>query len=62
MNKELIEDIKQEIKEARGFFKDDEHYDEVFEQAGWGEEEMRIFDVGLIRGLEYVLNKLNEEL
>ena len=62
MNKELIEDIKQEIKETREFFKDDEHFDEVFEQAGWGEEEMRIFDVGFIRALEYVLNKLNEEL
>ena len=38
----------------------DEHYDEIFEQAGWDEDNMRIFDVGLIRGLEYVLNKLQE--
>ena len=60
MNRELIEDIKAEIKETREFFKDDEHYDEVFEQAGWDEENMRIFDVGLIRGLQYVLNKLQE--
>ena len=60
MNKELIEYIKEEIKVTREFFKDDEHYDEVFEQAGWDEDNMRIFDVGLIRGLEYVLNKLQE--
>ena len=60
MNRELIEYIKEEIKVTREFFKDDEHYDEVFEQAGWDEENMRIFDVGLIRGLQYVLNKLQE--
>ena len=60
MNRELIEYIKDEIKVTREFFKDDEHYDEVFEQAGWDEENMRIFDVGLIRGLQYVLNKLQE--
>tara|TARA_R110002051_G_scaffold52878_1_gene100093 strand:- start:198 stop:404 length:207 start_codon:yes stop_codon:yes gene_type:complete len=59
-NKELMEYIKEEIKITREFFKDDEHYDEVFEQAGWDEDNMRIFDVGLIRGLEYVLNKLQE--
>ena len=60
MNRELIEYIKDEIEVTREFFKDDEHYDEVFEQAGWEEENMRIFDVGLIRGLQYVLNKLQE--
>ena len=60
MNRELIEYIKEEIKVTREFFKDDEHYDEVFEQAGWDEDNMRIFDVGLVRGLEFVLNKLQE--
>ena len=60
MNRELIEYIKEEIKITREFFKDDEHYDEVFEQAGWDEDNMRIFDVGLVRGLEFVLNKLQE--
>ena len=60
MNRELIEYIKEEIEETRERFQDDEHYDEVFEQAGWDEDNMRIFDVGLIRGLEYVLNKLQE--
>ena len=60
MNRELIEYIKEEIKVTREFFKDDEHYDEVFEQAGWDEDNMRIFDCGLIRGLEYALNKLQE--
>ena len=60
MNRELIEYIKEEIKVTREFFKDDEHYDEVFEQAGWGEEEMRIFDCGLIKGFEHVLQKIEE--
>jgi len=59
-NKELIEYIEEEIKVTREFFKDDEHYDEVFEQAGWDEDNMRIFDVGLVRGLEYILNKLQK--
>ena len=60
MNRELIEYIKEEIEETRERFQDDEHYDEVFEQAGWDEDNMRIFDVGLVRGLEFVLNKLQE--
>ena len=60
MNKELIEYIKEEIEETRERFQDDEHYDEVFEQAGWDEDNMRIFDVGLVRGLECMLNKLQE--
>ena len=60
MNRELIEYIKEEIKETRERFQDDEHYDEVFEQAGWDEDNMRIFDVGLVRGLECMLNKLQE--
>jgi len=60
MNKELIEFVQSEIKEARQFFLDDAHFDEVFDQSGWGEEEMRIFDCGFVKGLEFVLKKLQE--
>ena len=60
MNRELIEYVQGEIEEARGFFKDDEHFDEVFEQAGWTEEEMRIFDCGYVKGLQNALSKLQE--
>ena len=60
MNKELIEYIKEEIKETRESFKSDEYYDEVFEQAGWDEDNMRIFDCGLIKGFEHALQKLQE--
>ena len=60
MNRELKEYIQNEIKEAREFFIDDEHFDEVFDQAGWGEDEMRIFDCGLIKGFEHILQKLQE--
>ena len=57
---ELKEYIKNEIREAREYFRDDEHFDDVFEQAGWGEEEMRIFDCGLIKGFEHALQKIEE--
>ena len=58
--REIIEQLQEDIKEAYAYFKSEEHFDEVFNQAGWDEDNMRIFDVGLIRGLEYVLNKLQE--
>jgi len=60
MNRELKEDIKEEIKETMGYFDDDRHYDDVFERAGHDEYELRIFDCGFVRGLEYALNKLQE--
>jgi len=60
MNRELIEYVKGEIKEARQFFTDDAHFDEVFDQSGWDEDNMRIFDCGLVKGLEFVLQKLEE--
>ena len=60
MDKELIENIKEEIKETMGYFDDDRHFDDVFEQAGHDEYELRIFDCGFVRGLEYALNKLQE--
>ena len=58
---ELKEYIQNEIKEARGYFRDDEHFDEIFEQAGWDEDNMRIFDCGLVKGFEHALQKLQEQ-
>jgi len=60
MNRELIEYVKGEIKEARQFFTDDNHFDEVFDQSGWGEEEMRVFDCGYVKALEHIMQKLEE--
>ena len=57
---ELTKYIQEEIAEAREFFDNDEHFDEIFEQAGWTEEEMRIFDCGYIKGLQNALSKLQE--
>ena len=60
MNRELIEYIQGEIEETRQFFDNDEHFDEVFEQDGWTEEELRIFDCGYVKGLQNALSKLQE--
>ena len=60
MIEELIKYMQEEIGEARSYFIDDEHFNEVFEQAGWNEEEMRIFDCGFVKGLQNALSKLQE--
>ena len=60
MNRELIEYIQEEIKEAREFFDSDEHFNEVFEQEGWNDEDMRKFDCGYVKGLQNALSKLQE--
>ena len=57
---ELKEYIKFEIKEARKYFDGHEHEEEVFEQAGWGEDEARLFDIGYIKAFQAVLQKLEE--
>ena len=58
--KELIEYVKDEIVDAREYFDNDEHLDEVFEQAGWNDESARLFDCGYVKALEHILNKLQE--
>ena len=55
---ELKEFLQQEIIDAREYFTDDEHFDEVFEEAGYNEENMRIYDTGYIKALQAVLNKI----
>jgi hypothetical protein len=57
---ELKEYIQHEIKEARKYFDGYHHEQEVFEQAGWGEDEARLFDIGYIKGFQAVLQKLEE--
>ena len=57
---ELKEYIKYEIKEARKYFNGCDHEQEVFEQAGWGEDEARLFDIGYIKAFQAVLQKLEE--
>ena len=58
---ELKEFLQQEIIDAREYFTDDEHFDEVFEEAGYNEENMRIYDTGYIKALQAVLNKIQNE-
>ena len=58
---ELKEFLQQEIIDAREYFTDDEHFDEVFEQAGYNEENMRIYDTGYIKALETVLREIQDK-
>ena len=60
MIEDLIKYVQEEIEEAREFFDNDEHFNEVFEQEGWTDEEMRIFDCGYVKGLQNALSKLQE--
>ena len=57
---ELKEYIKHEINEAQKYFDGYHHEQEVFEQAGWGEDEARLFDIGYIKGFQAVLQKIEE--
>ena len=58
--KELIEYVKDEIVDAKEYFDNDEHFNEVFEQVGWNDESARLFDCGYVKALEHILNKLQE--
>jgi hypothetical protein len=58
--KNLIRQLKEEINEAYNYFDDEVHFDDTFEEAGFGEDNMRIFDCGYIRGMENALSKLLE--
>ena len=60
MSKEIIEQLQEDIKEAYAYFNSEEHFDEVFNQAGWDEDNMRIFDCGYIKGMQNALSKLQE--
>ena len=55
---ELKEFLKQEIKDARVYFKDNDHFEQVFDEAGWTPESMRVFDCGYVKGFEAVLREI----
>ena len=56
--KELKEFLEKEIKDARVYFKDIEHFEQVFDEAGWTPESMRVFDCGYIKAFEAVLREI----
>ena len=58
--KNLIRQLKEEINEAYNYFDDEVHFDDTFEEAGFGEDNMRIFDCGYIKGMQNALSKLQE--
>ena len=58
---EITEQLKEEIREAYDYFKGPEHFDEVFDQAGWNEDNMRILDCGYVKGLQYAISKIQEK-
>jgi hypothetical protein len=58
--KNLIEQLKEEINEAYDFFDGEAHFDDAFEQAGFDEDNLRIFDCGYIKGMECALSRLLE--
>ena len=57
---EIIKQLQEDIKEAYEYFDGQEHFDEVFDQAGWNEENMRVLDCGYIKGMQNALSKLQE--
>ena len=60
MNKEIIEQLQEDIKEAYEYFDDEQHFDNVVNEAGWNEDNMRVFDCGYIKGMQKALSKLQE--
>ena len=58
--REIIEQLQEDIKEAYEYFQHEQHFDEVCAQAGWDEDNMRVFDCGYIKGMQNALNKLQE--
>ena len=59
--KEIIEQLKEDIKEAYAYFDNEQHFDNVVNEAGWNEDNMRVFDCGYIKGMQNALNKLQEK-
>tara|TARA_R100000908_G_C3755512_1_gene149977 strand:+ start:5649 stop:5876 length:228 start_codon:yes stop_codon:yes gene_type:complete len=57
----LKEYLRQEIKDAKEYFKNNEHFEEVSKQLEADAEGMRAFDVGLIKAFEQMLRKLEWE-
>ena len=58
--REIIEQLQEDIKEAYEYFDDEQHFDNVVNEAGWDEDNMRVFDCGYIKGMQNALSKLQE--
>ena len=61
MNKEIIKQLQDDIKEAYKYFDNEQEFDDTFEKAGWDEDYMRLFDCGYIKGMQNALSKLQEK-
>ena len=59
--KEIIEQLKEDIKEAYEYFDNEQHFQDVEGEAGWNEDNMRVFDCGYIKGMQNALSKLQEK-
>ena len=59
--KEIIEQLKEDIKEAYEYFDNEQHFQDVIGEAGWNEDNMRVFDCGYIKGMQNALSKLQEK-
>ena len=57
---EIVEQLKEDIKEAYEYFDDEQHFDNVVNEAGWNEDNMRVFDCGYIKGMQNAISKLQE--
>ena len=55
-------EITQEQFKAYEYFDNEQHFDEVWAQAGWDEDNMRILDCGYIKGMQNALSKLQEKI
>jgi len=60
MSKEIVEQLQEDIKEAYEYFDNEQHFDNVVNEAGWNEDNMRVFDCGYIKGMQNALSKLQE--
>ena len=58
---EIVKQLQEDIREAYDYFDGPKHFDEVFDQAGWDEDNMRILDCGYIKGMQNALSKLQEK-
>ena len=59
--KEIIEQLKEDIKEAYEYFDNEQHFQDVVGEAGWNEDNMRILDCGYVKGLQYAISKIQEK-
>ena len=57
---EIVKQLQEDIKEAYEYFDNEQHFQDVVGEAGWNEDNMRVFDCGYIKGMQNALSKLQE--